>query len=73
MNATRREPAASSPASRASVWSLELALVIALPLTAVAASLITLAIAFTHPWQREAQDIDRWGHPVVKHETVKRP
>lgn len=51
-------------------WSLELMLVIGLPLAAVVASFVTLALAMRSPAHHVAtvQQVDRFGHVVGGHE-----
>ncbi len=55
-------PAGSEPAPR--VWSLELVLVILLPLSAVIAGFVTLALAIHSPSHDTAQRVDRFGHVI---------
>ena len=55
-------PAGSEPAPR--VWSLELVLVILLPISAVIAGFVTLALAIHSPSHDTAQRVDRLGHVI---------
>ncbi|MDT0499091.1 hypothetical protein RM530_17240 [Algiphilus sp. W345] len=62
MNAHDPLPTASEPAPR--VWSLELVLVILLPISAVIASFVTLALAIHSPSHDTPQRVDRFGHVI---------
>lgn len=59
-----RAPAPPPSEQPPRVWSLELVLVILLPISAVIASLVTLALAIRTPIHDTPQRVDRFGHVI---------
>jgi|GEM_PF-2113963 len=62
MSAHDPVPPGTEPAPR--VWSLELVLVILLPISAVIAGFVTLALAIHSPSHDTPQRVDRFGHVI---------